>query len=417
MSFSAETDLASALRRFENLHPKQIELSLDRIERVLETLGRPQDKLPPVIHVAGTNGKGSVCAFLRAMGEAAGLKVHVFTSPHLVRFNERIRLAGKLVEDRPIVDWLTRIYSAVEGQPITHFEATTAAAILAFSEVPADLLVLEVGLGGRYDATNVVAHPAVSVITPVDIDHKQFLGDTIAEIAFEKAGIVKQGRPVVSAVQSDDALRVIKREAQALAAPLSLVSAVDFEHLPEQLSLKGDHQFGNAATAALALKIWGHPAITAQAIHRGAKSAVWPARMQKLATGPVTAIAPNAEVWLDGGHNPHAARAIAALLKDMPGETVLVVGMLKSKDHEGYLRGFEGATSHVITCPNTEGHVNASPEDLARAARQAGFSAKPCESFDAAMQEAAAFGAKRVLIGGSLYLAGQVLTLNQELPQ
>lgn len=416
MTLTVQADLESALKRFEQLHPEKIELSLGRILDVLETLSRPQDKLPPVIHVAGTNGKGSVCAFMRAMAEAAGLTVHVFTSPHLVRFNERVRLAGRLVEDGPMTEWLERTFRALDGRPITHFEATTAAALLAFSEVPADLLVLEVGLGGRYDATNVINEPAVSVITPVDIDHKQFLGDTIPHIAFEKAGIIKEDCPVVFAPQSEEAERVIANEAHKYDAPLHRVTDADRALLPETLSLLGAHQFGNAATAARALKVWGHPAITDKTIRSGAQNAVWPARMQRLKTGPLTALAPACEVWLDGGHNPHAARAIAALVKEMPGETALVTAMMGSKDHRGYFEAFKGAASHVFTCPNAEGHANATPEALAEAAHAAGLSATPCASLSAALQAAADAAPARILIGGSLYLAGDVLRANEEIP-
>ncbi|MEO1553352.1 MAG: bifunctional folylpolyglutamate synthase/dihydrofolate synthase, partial [Pseudomonadota bacterium] len=215
--------LTAALQTFEGLYPKTIELSLGRIESVLETLGRPQDRLPPTIHVAGTNGKGSTCAYLRAMAEDAGLRVHVYTSPHLVRFNERIRLAGALVEDAALIEWIERVYHALDGRQITRFEATTTVALLAFSEIPADLLILEVGLGGRFDATNVVSNPALSVITPVDFDHKQFLGSDLAFIAGEKAGIIKPKRPVVSAIQARVCGDVIARQAEALDAPLTVL--------------------------------------------------------------------------------------------------------------------------------------------------------------------------------------------------
>ncbi len=229
--------VSAALRQFEELHPDEISLSLERIGNLLETLGRPQAHLPPTIHVAGTNGKGSTCAFMRAIAEAAGLKVHVFTSPHLVRFNERIRLAGALVEDGPLTDWLNRTYAALQGQEITHFEATTAAAILAFSEVPADLLILEVGLGGRFDATNVIDMPALSVITPIDYDHQQFLGSDLAGIAAEKAGIIKAGCPVVSAQQDDICRDVLTAQAHALGAALSFVGPDARARVPDRLAL------------------------------------------------------------------------------------------------------------------------------------------------------------------------------------
>ncbi len=408
--------VTAALKRFEGLYPDTIELSLGRIRAVLETLGRPQDRLPPVIHVSGTNGKGSTCAYLRAMAEAAGLSVHVFTSPHLVRFNERIRLAGKLVEDAPLIDWLTRTYAAVEGREITHFEATTAAALLAFSEVEADLMILEVGLGGRYDATNVIAAPAVSVITPVDYDHKQFLGTDLAVIAGEKAGIIKAGRPVVSTIQSRVCAEVIAAEAERLSAPLQTMTLNDLERVPAQVALPGVHQRYNAALAAMALTAWGHPEINQAAIHAGAANASWPARMQRLSDGPVTALAGGADVWLDGGHNPHAAKAIAALLAQMGGCTVLVSAMMSSKDHENFFWTFEGLVDAVYTIPNAPGHAGAEPELLAEAARAFIPEAQACTTLKAAMQAAAQHGADRILICGSLYLAGEVLAMNDELP-
>lgn len=416
MSAGDSPALAAALKRFEDLHPETIELSLHRILDALEALGRPQDRLPPVIHVAGTNGKGSVCAFLRAMAEAAGYNVHVFTSPHLVRFNERIRLNGRLVEDDPLIDWLDRLRVALDDRPITHFEATTAAALLGFSETPADLLILEVGLGGRYDATNVVDVPALSVITPVDYDHKQFLGGDLGKIAWEKAGVIKPGVPVVSARQADVAAQVIAEEAFARNAPLHHVTQDDAARLPQTLSLRGAHQTANAALALKALSVWTGAPLPDATIRTGLQNAVWPARMQPLAPGPIQALGQGAEVWLDGGHNPHAARAIAALLREMPGETVLVTAMMESKDHRGYFAAFDGAARHVYTCPNAQGHANAAPLDLAEAARAAGLQATPCDSLDAAMAAAAASGAARILISGSLYLAGEVLHANGEAP-
>ena len=328
--------LDAALKQFEGLYPETIELSLGRIKDLLETLGRPQDKLPPTIHVAGTNGKGSTCAYLRAMAEQAGLKVHVYTSPHLVRFNERIRLAGELVSDEDLVTWLDRVYAALEGREITRFEATTATALLAFSEIPADLLILEVGLGGRFDATNIIERPALSVITPVDFDHKQFLGSDLAKIAGEKAGIIKPGLPAVSAIQARVCGDVIRARAAELGAPLTVLRMEDIEKVPERVALPGTHQRYNAALAGLAMRTLKVPAIPDSAIWEGAQSAVWPARMQKLANGPVTDMAGGAEVWLDGGHNPHAATAIAELLREMGGRTVMVTAMIASKAHGGF---------------------------------------------------------------------------------
>lgn len=409
--------VAAALARFEGLYPDTIELSLGRILTVLERLGRPQDRLPPVIHVAGTNGKGSTCAYLRAMAEAAGLKVHVFTSPHLVRFNERIRLAGELVTDDHLVDWLDRTFEAVSGGVITHFEATTAAALLAFSEVEADLLILEVGLGGRYDATNVIDQPAVSVITPVDYDHKQFLGTDLAVIAGEKAGIIKQGRPVVSAIQARVSADVIAAQASALQAPLETLAMADLELVPAQVALAGEHQRYNAALAAKALLIWGHPAIDEASLRIGAVTAEWPARMQKLSAGPLTELAGGADLWLDGGHNPHAAKAIATLLRGMGGRTLMISAMMASKDHENFFWAFEGLVETAFTIPNASGHAGATPDDLARAARAFIPNVEACDSLQTALKRAKDEAADRILICGSLYLAGDVLALNGEAPR
>ena len=413
----ASAELETALKRFETLYPKQIDLSLERIAIVLEALGQPQDKLPPVIHVAGTNGKGSTCAFMRAMAEAAGLRVHVAISPHLVKFNERIRLAGKLVEDRPMIDWLDRVCDAVgpSGQ-ITHFEAAMSAAFLAFSEVDADLLILETGLGGRFDASNVVDQPAVSVITPVDYDHKAYLGNDLSRIAWEKAGIMKRGCPVVSARQGFVPSGVIAEEAFALDAPLTVLTPADIEKAPKERALLGQHQAENAALAAKALFVWGDRRITEAAIEEGARRAVWPARMQKLKAGPVTALAPDKEVWLDGGHNPHAARAVAAYLENLEGETVLVSAMMAGKDAVGFFRSFSALKCTIMTCPNAGGHKGADPVRLAEAVKEAGLEAEACPTFEQAMEMAGKTGARRVLICGSLYLAGDVLALNEQLP-
>lgn len=407
--------LSAALEQFEGLYPETIELSLGRIEAVLETLGRPQDKVPPTIHVAGTNGKGSTCAYLRAMAEADGLSVHAYTSPHLVRFNERIRLAGELVTDDALIGWINRVYAALEGREITRFEATTAVAFLAFSEVPADLLILEVGLGGRFDATNVMDRPALSVITPVDFDHKQFLGTDLAKIAGEKAGIIKPGLPVVSAMQARVCGDVIRQTAESMNAPLTALSIEDIEKVPEQVALPGTHQRYNAALAGLAMRTLSSPKISEEAIWTGAQSAVWPARMQRLADGPLTALVGAAEFWLDGGHNPHAATAIAELLREMGGRTVMVSAMIASKDHGGFFHAFKGVVDEVHTLPNAPGHAGAEPEALAETARRYLPEATAHNSLEAALKAAAASRPDRILIGGSLYLAGEVLAKNEEL--
>ena len=409
--------LDASLKRFEGLYPETIELSLGRISRALESLGRPQDKLPPVIHVAGTNGKGSTCAFMRAMGEAAGLKVHVFSSPHLVRFNERIRLAGELVEDAAMIDWLDRTHAAIGDDEITHFEATTAAAILAFSEVPADVLILEVGLGGRFDATNVIEAPALSVITPVDFDHKAFLGSDIEKIAWEKAGIIKPGRPVLTAIQRKVCDQVIADVAAENDALLYRLKAHFIEAMPQDLGLIGEHQRANAALAGMAMQLFGNSTMIDQdAIFEGARNAVWPARMQKLSKGPLQALGQGADVWLDGGHNPHAARAIARYLETLPGKTAFVSAMLASKDATGFFLPFRHLGPEVFTCPISSGHRGAEPQDLANAAVTAGLRAHGCETLEAAMAAAAETGPDRILICGSLYLAGEVLSANGEVP-
>lgn len=409
--------LAEALGRFEGLYPETIELSLGRVLDALDALGRPQDRLPPVIHVAGTNGKGSTCAFMRAMMEAAGLSVHVFTSPHLVRFNERIRLGGEIVDDARLIEWLERTYEAIKGQQITQFEATTATALLAFSEVPADVLILEVGLGGSYDATNVIDTPALSVITPVDFDHKAFLGSDLRKIAAEKAGIIKPGRPALTAIQRKVCDDVIAHRAKEVGAPLYRLKAHFIDAMPEDTGLMGEHQRANAALAAMAVQLFGNSTVIDQAaIFEGARNVAWPARMQRLKAGPVTALAPDQEVWLDGGHNPHAARAIAKQLQAMPGRTALVAAMLASKDATGYFMPFRQVRPDVFTLPNAPGHQGAEPQVLAEAVTTAGLKATACPSLDAALKAAAESGVDRILICGSLYLAGEVLARNGEAP-
>ena len=412
----AASRLAAALASLDHHSPAKIELSLGRIERLLGRLGNPHHRLPPTIHVAGTNGKGSTCAFMRAMAEAAGLKVHVYTSPHLVRFNECVRLAGNLIEDDHFADVLERTKAAMDGDVITHFEAITAAAFLAFSEVPADLLILEVGMGGRGDATNVIPNAAVSVISPIDYDHKPFLGETLCDIAGHKAGIIRAGVPVVSAVQRLEVSKVIAGEAEKLGAPLHVLCEGDQAGLPDRLSLLGGQQRSNAALAAKALKLWADPRIRGQDIKEGAQSAVWPARMQKLQSGPVTAMAGEAEVWLDGGHNPHAAAAIAEFIAGLPGETVLVSAMLTKKDAEGFFRAFKGIITAVHICPNSPRVRGRSARSLARAAKSVGLNASAHRRFQTAFEAAAARAPARILICGSLYLAGDVLLLNDEIP-
>jgi dihydrofolate synthase/folylpolyglutamate synthase len=426
----------AALERLKTLHPKKIDLSLERIARVLDELGRPQDRLPPVIHVAGTNGKGSTVAFLRAMAEAAGLRTHVYTSPHLVRFVERIRLAGRLIEDQHLAEVLARVERANGGEPITFFEITAAAALVAFAEVPADLCILEVGLGGRFDATNVIPTCAVAAIAPVDYDHAEFLGTDLAKIAGEKAGIIKPARPVVCARQQEVALEAIEREAGRLHAPLAVMGR-DFDafgqggrlvfqgedrlfDLPPP-SLAGPHQFENAGLAVAAMLALQDPRIDEAAIAEGVSSAVWPARLQRLARGPYgeKAAARGSDLWLDGTHNPHGARALAQALQAMAARDgrplAVVIGMLGNKDAPGVFAALKPLEPTVFTVPSPS-EAGASPRDLAAAAAAAGLAATPCasvmEGFEAAL--ALEGPAPHVIICGSLYLAGEVLAASPE---
>ena len=425
----------AALERLRGLHPKLIDLSLGRIERLLRDLGDPQLRLPPVVHVAGTNGKGSTVAFVRAIAEAAGLRVHVLTSPHLVRFAERIRLAGALISDARLDDAIARCEAANAGREITFFEIATAAAFLAMAETPADLAVLEVGLGGRFDATNVV-HPAVSVIAPVDQDHAEFLGTDVAVIAREKAGVIKRGVPVVVAHQGEAAAAVIEAEALHLDAPLSmagrdwdawgeggrlLVQEGDALHDLPPPSLPGAHQFGNAGLAVMAALALRDGRITPDALARGVASADWPARLQRLTAGPLAAraAARGADLWLDGGHNPHAARALAQFARSLRARdgrpVVLVLGVLGRKDVGGMLRELAGAADRLVAA-GFDMPGAAEPEALAAAAREAGVPAEARADVVAAL-DAALEGAgppPHVVIAGSLYLAGEVLALSPE---
>lgn len=425
----------AALERLRGLHPIKIDLSLGRISRLLDALGRPQDRLPPTTHVAGTNGKGSTSAFIRAIGEAAGLRVHVLTSPHLVRFVERIRLAGTLISEAELAEILARVEAANSGQSITFFEIVTAAAFLAFAETPADLLVLEVGLGGRFDATNVIARPAVSVICPVDYDHKEFLGEDLAGIAGEKAGIIKRGRPVVSARQAETAEAVIERQVLALGAPLARMGVefdawleggrLIFQHpaglmdLPAP-SLLGAHQVDNAGLAIAAALALDDPRIDEDAIARGVASADWPARMQRLTLGPYGAAAADygADLWLDGGHNPHGASAIARVLKDLARDgrpVTLIAGTLANKDADGFFAALAepGVVSRVIAV-TFDADAAAPAQRTAEAAARAGLRAEVASSIPDAVQRALKGPPPHVLICGSLYLAGEVLAASKE---
>ncbi|MCK0069243.1 bifunctional folylpolyglutamate synthase/dihydrofolate synthase [Kordiimonas laminariae] len=424
----------AVLARLMKLHPKLIDLSLDRMHSILEALGNPQDKLPPVIHVAGTNGKGSTTATIRAIAEAAGHRVHVYTSPHLVRFAERIRIAGKIIEEDALTELLERCEEATGGEPITFFEITTAAALLAFSETPADLCILEVGLGGRLDATNVVAKPACTVITPISIDHEQFLGDTITAIAGEKAGIIKEGSPLVVGPQPKDALTRINEIAAARnVKPLHCDEAWHaeaikngegflFEDWKTVLSLPspnlaGDHQILNAATAIAALHAQKAVHIPDAAIKAGLGWVRWPARMESLNGSSLHKILPEeADLWLDGGHNPAAARIIKSHLRKLdPVEksVTLILGMMGTKDAAGYLKSLSGVIDRVIAVAIPGEENTAEPSFLAAAATDIGISGTIAKDVESALKMVANqpdLNRKQfVLIGGSLYLAGHVL--------
>ena len=418
--------------RLRARHPQRIDLSLERMRVLCAALGDPQDRLPPVVHVAGTNGKGSTVAFIRALAEAAGLRVHAYTSPHLVRFNERIRLDGTLIADAALHAILDRIEAATSdsGGEATVFESATAAAFVAMSERPADLAIVEVGLGGLLDATNVIDRPLLSVITPVDIDHAEFLGDSLPGIAGEKAGILKPGARGLIARQDEVAMAVIEGAARAAHSPLT-VMGVDFDAWAERggmafqdqerfldlpaPALTGAHQIANAGLAvAVALEL----DLPEAAIAAGLASVRWPARMQRLTTGPFgeTARAAGAELWLDGGHNPHAARALAETLTERqsraPRPLALIVGMLANKDAGGFFEALKGSGAAVFTVP-FDGSA-AEPEALAAVARGHGLGAQASTSVTQALAHALRLGAGRVVICGSLYLAGEVLGAARE---
>ncbi|WP_341863083.1 folylpolyglutamate synthase/dihydrofolate synthase family protein [Gymnodinialimonas sp. 57CJ19] len=412
------------LARMMALHPKIIDLTLDRMWRILAALDHPERRIPPVIHVAGTNGKGSTQAMIRAGLEGAGLSAHAYTSPHLARFHERIRLAGSLIDEDHLSAILDTCLSANGPDPITYFEITTAAAFHAFATTPADYTLLEVGLGGRLDATNVIDTPALTVLTPIDLDHQQFLGDTLAEIAGEKAGIIKRGVPVIVGPQKDAALEVIEDKAARLGAPvvahgqhwqvstergrLIFQDETGLLDLPMP-ALAGPHQIQNAGTALAALRTLGVGNPDA-----AMENASWPARMQKLRSGPLTDAAPKAELWLDGGHNPHASRAIAATLETLPERpTYLICGMLNTKDVTGYMAPLRPWAKSLTAVSIPGQTATLSAEDTASAAQAAGIPTHVAPSVDEALAQIIATDpTARVLICGSLYLAGEILRTN-----
>ncbi len=419
------------------LHPKRIDLSLDRIRHVLGRLGHPEKSLPPVIHVAGTNGKGSTIAFMRAILEASGASVHVYTSPNLVHLNERFRLGrpggGVLVSDAELIDALQACERANGDAPITVFEIETAAAFLLFSSNPADVLLLEVGLGGRLDATNTVPQPLASVITPIAMDHVDFLGDTLERIAAEKAAIMRRGTPVVIGRQTEGPQAVLISYAEEVGAELHVagqdwVAGEERGRLVYQdrhglLDLPGPrlfgrHQIDNAGLAVATLRASGFQ-LPAAAYEQGLQKAEWPARMQRLTAGALAARAPaGSEVWLDGGHNPEGGRIVAAALGDLeervPRPVVLIVGMLATKDHDGFLRNFAGLARRLIAVPIAS-DKSLPPDTVAETARSIGISADAAPDIGAAFDAVAALGLSpppRILVTGSLYLAGEVLAAN-----
>jgi len=422
----------AALARLQGLHPKTIDLSLGRVQRLCAALGHPERRLPPVIHVAGTNGKGSTVAFIRAIAEAAGLSVHVYTSPHLVRFAERIRLNGHLISEDALARTLAEVERVNAGEPITFFEITAAAAFHAFAATPADLAIIEVGLGGRFDATNIIPAPRVAVIAPVDYDHREFLGDDLAGIAREKAGVLKPGSVGVSARQAPAAQAAIARDAAEAGVQMRWMGR-DFDaqsngdqmlwrsegetlRLPRP-GLPGDHQIDNAGLAIAAVQALGDPRLTAAAIEAGVRHAVWPARLQRLTAGPLaeTIEAVGGSLWLDGGHNPHAARALAAFAakmgRDDPRPLVVIMGLLANKDARGVIEPFGPLKCRMIFT-DFEAAAAAKGADLAAVARAMGIPCEAAQTVQGAVASACVDGPARVLICGSLYLAGEVLALS-----
>lgn len=434
-----------AIERLLSLHPKGFDLSLDRIRRLLARLDDPQERMPPVIHIAGTNGKGSAAAFARALLEAGGHAVHVHTSPHLVRWHERYRMGaaggGRLVDDGILAEAVERVAQANRGETITVFEILTAVMFVLFSEHPADAAIVEVGLGGRFDATNVIAQPAVSLIMPVSLDHQAYLGDRVELIAIEKAGIMKPGRPVIIGQQDWDAAReVLIETAERIGSPAAVYGQdfIAFEEHGRMVyqdedglfdltppRLPGRHQLANAAAAIAAVKAAGF-AVSDKIADKAMQNVSWPGRLQRLTEGKLLALAPqDAEIWLDGGHNPGAGTAIA---EAMAGEEekrsrplFLISGMINTKDQAGYFAAFAGMARHVYTVPVNGSDAGVPNDELAARAAEAGLSAEPVASVENALKLLAeTWGDEpppRILICGSLYLAGEVLAANGTPPQ
>ena len=436
------SEAAMEIEKLLGLHPKGFDLSLDRITRLLAALGDPHLKLPPVIHVAGTNGKGSVTAFCRSILEAAGLSVHVHTSPHLVNWHERYRLGvaggrGRFVEDAVLADAVRRVAAANGGEKITVFEILTAVTFLLFSEHPADVAIIEVGLGGRFDATNVIQHPAVSIVMPISLDHQAYLGDRVELIAAEKAGIMKRGAPVIIGFQSEEAARdVLIATAERLGCPYAVygqdfLAHEEFGRLVYQDEfgladlplprLPGRHQYANAAAAIRAVKAAGF-AITEHAMEVGLSRVEWPGRLQRLTDGALAQLAPRgSEIWVDGGHNPGAGQVISETMANFeerdPRPLFLVTGMINTKDPVGYFEPFGALAERVFTVPIRGSDAGLDPVALAGDAARAGLEAEPIPTVAEALIEIGRITSEdsvppRILIGGSLYLVGDVLADN-----
>jgi dihydrofolate synthase/folylpolyglutamate synthase len=435
--------LGELIARLSSLHPKRIDLSLDRMHRLLEQLDHPERKLPPVIHVAGTNGKGSTIAYLRAILEAAGLRVHVFTSPYLVRLNECFRIGraggGALVGDDELCATLEHCERANKGEPVTIFEIETAAALCLFAQHPADIVLLEVGLGGRLDATNVIEAPLASVIAPVSMDHTEFLGNSLTSIAGEKAAIIKRNTPVVCAEQAVEAMAVIEAQANRMRAPMHASGqqwhvSVERGRLVYQderglmdlaaPKLFGRHQFDNAGLAIATLRALDRFKIGIAAFEAGIISAEWPARMQRLVSGTlVDQGPPGCEIWLDGGHNAEGGRVAAAALGDLEERVsrplVVIAGMMANKDAGAFLANFAGLTRHIMAVQIPDRENAMPPERLADAARALGMRVENAASVEAALHALSRLAYEvppRILITGSLYLAGHVLAVNSTPP-
>ena len=427
----------AAINELMKIHPKGFDLSLDRITGLLARMGNPQAKMPPVIHVAGTNGKGSAIAFARARLEAQGLAVHVHTSPHLVNWHERYRLAGMLVSDDMLAEAINRVAKANGGEPITVFEVLTVVTFVLFSENPADVCLIEVGLGGRFDATNVMPDEAVavSVITPVAMDHESYLGDTLSKIAFEKAGIIRRSVPVVVGPQADDALEVIERQAAKMRASIGATGQhytvtledgrmvyqredVLYDLAPPRLP--GRHQIDNAATAITAARRFlsdRNEELAADVVEAGLAAATWPGRLQAVQYGALKdRLGSDAELWIDGGHNPHAAAVVAHWLGRLqardPRRVILIAGMLNTKDPSGYFAALAALEPQVITVPITSSDAGVPADELAEVANGAGLKAATANSLIEAIDVARINEPVRELIAGSLYLAGDALAAN-----